>query len=109
MRRRRVRPNGTTHDAASTQPLRRRCVRTRLIERRIMSQPNVPVIAHFINGALAPSASERHSDVFNPALGRVSARVALASRAEVGAAVAAAKAAYPAWSETAPLKRARIM
>ncbi len=33
----------------------------------------------------------------------------LASVAEVDAAVAAAKAAFPPWSETAPLKRARVM
>jgi malonate-semialdehyde dehydrogenase (acetylating) / methylmalonate-semialdehyde dehydrogenase len=74
-----------------------------------MSQSNIPVLPHFINGHAVSGSSDRHSDVFNPALGRVAARVPLASAVEVGAAVAAAKAAYPAWSETAPLKRARIM
>ncbi|WP_143282070.1 CoA-acylating methylmalonate-semialdehyde dehydrogenase, partial [Caballeronia choica] len=48
-------------------------------------------------------------DVFNPATGAVSSRVPLASVAEVDAAVAAAKAAFPAWSEMAPIKRARVM
>lgn len=66
-------------------------------------------ISHFINGAISPSASGRQQDVFNPATGEVSGQVALASVAEVNAAVAAASAAAPAWGETAPLKRARVM
>jgi len=74
-----------------------------------MSQSNIPVISHFINGQAVAGSSDRLGDVFNPALGRVAARVPLASVTEVGAAVAAAKAAYPAWSETAPIKRARVM
>ena len=66
-------------------------------------------ISHFINGAISPSASGRQQDVFNPATGEVSGQVALASVAEVNAAVAAASAAAPAWGETAPLKRGRVM
>jgi len=66
-------------------------------------------ISHFINGEISPSTSGRQQDVFNPATGEVSGRVALASVAEVNAAVAAASAAAPAWADTAPLKRARIM
>lgn len=73
-----------------------------------MSAANSP-ISHFINGALSPSTSGRQQDVFNPATGEVSGQVALASVAEVNAAVAAASAAAPAWAETAPLKRARVM
>ncbi|MES2105675.1 MAG: CoA-acylating methylmalonate-semialdehyde dehydrogenase [Pseudomonadota bacterium] len=67
------------------------------------------LIQHYINGQLSPSDSGRRQDVFNPATGEVSGKVALASTAEVDAAVAAAKAAAPAWAETAPLKRARVM
>jgi len=66
-------------------------------------------ISHFINGEISPSTSGRQQDVFNPATGEVSGRVALASVAEVNAAVAAASAAAPAWADTAPLKRARVM
>ncbi|WP_050463486.1 CoA-acylating methylmalonate-semialdehyde dehydrogenase [Herbaspirillum autotrophicum] len=66
-------------------------------------------ISHFINGAISPSASGRQQNVFNPATGEVSGQVALASVAEVNAAVAAASAAAPAWADTAPLKRARVM
>jgi malonate-semialdehyde dehydrogenase (acetylating)/methylmalonate-semialdehyde dehydrogenase len=49
------------------------------------------------------------ADVFNPATGEVSRQVALGTRDDVAKAVAAAKSAYPAWSETAPLKRARVL
>ncbi|MFZ0870634.1 MAG: CoA-acylating methylmalonate-semialdehyde dehydrogenase [Rhodanobacter sp.] len=70
---------------------------------------NVRELSHFIDGQRAAGASGRFGDVFDPTLGRVSAHVPLANAAEVAAAVAAAKAAFPAWSETAPLHRARLM
>ena len=66
-------------------------------------------LSHFIDGQRAAGASGRFGEVFDPAQGRVAARVPLANAAEVATAVAAAKAAFPAWSETAPLKRARLM
>ncbi|MBB3255939.1 malonate-semialdehyde dehydrogenase (acetylating)/methylmalonate-semialdehyde dehydrogenase [Paraburkholderia bannensis] len=66
-------------------------------------------LTHFINGRALEATSGRFADVFNPATGAVSARVPLASVAEVDAAVAAAQAAFPAWSETPPIKRARIL
>jgi malonate-semialdehyde dehydrogenase (acetylating)/methylmalonate-semialdehyde dehydrogenase len=76
----------------------------------LMSSATSPaLIPHYINGQRSPSDSGREQDVFNPATGEVSGRVVLASAAEVDAAVAAAKAAAPAWAETAPLKRARVM
>ncbi|KWC22564.1 methylmalonate-semialdehyde dehydrogenase [Burkholderia ubonensis] len=67
------------------------------------------LLTHFIGGRAVDGASDRYGDVFDPALGEVAARVPLASAAEVDAAVAAAQAAFPAWSETAPIKRARVM
>ncbi|MGS0743209.1 CoA-acylating methylmalonate-semialdehyde dehydrogenase [Glaciimonas sp. GG7] len=67
------------------------------------------VLGHFINNQHVASQGERSSDVFNPATGAVSAKVGLASVSEVDAAVAAAKAAFPAWSALPPLRRARIM
>ena len=51
----------------------------------------------------------RSQAVFNPATGEVTARVLLADITEVDAAVAAAKAAFPAWSELPPIRRARVM
>jgi len=47
--------------------------------------------------------------VFNPATGEVSGRVRLADAAVVDAAVRSAAAAYPRWSETSVLNRARVM
>lgn len=69
---------------------------------------SAPRLTHFIDGKSTPGG-EREQDVFNPATGEVSARVALASVEEVNVAVASAKKAAPAWAETAPLKRARII
>ena len=66
-------------------------------------------IAHFIAGQTTPAKSTRFSDVFNPATGRKSRRVALASAADVATAVTAAQKAFGQWADTPPLKRARIM
>jgi malonate-semialdehyde dehydrogenase (acetylating)/methylmalonate-semialdehyde dehydrogenase len=70
---------------------------------------SVQQLGHYISGAPVASSSGRFKDVFNPATGQVTGSVALASVEEVDAAVKAAKAAFPAWSETAPIKRARIL
>jgi malonate-semialdehyde dehydrogenase (acetylating)/methylmalonate-semialdehyde dehydrogenase len=66
-------------------------------------------IGHFIGGRPVAGTSGRFGDVFNPAAGEVSARVALADAAEVNKVVATAAAAWPAWANTAPLRRARVM
>jgi malonate-semialdehyde dehydrogenase (acetylating)/methylmalonate-semialdehyde dehydrogenase len=66
-------------------------------------------IGHFIGGKSAAGASGRTADVFNPASGEVTAKVALASIEEVDAAVQAAAAAWPAWATMPPLRRARVM
>ena len=66
-------------------------------------------IDHYIGGRTAASTSGRSQDVFNPATGAVTGKVALANAAEVGAAVAAAQAAFPAWADTPPIRRARVM
>ncbi|HZW22916.1 CoA-acylating methylmalonate-semialdehyde dehydrogenase [Noviherbaspirillum sp.] len=68
-----------------------------------------PLIQHYIGGRVTESSSGRKQAVFNPATGEVGAEVVLASVEEVNAAVAAARAAAPAWADTAPLKRARIL
>jgi malonate-semialdehyde dehydrogenase (acetylating)/methylmalonate-semialdehyde dehydrogenase len=66
-------------------------------------------IHHFIGGQEVPGKSGRSADVFNPATGEVQAKVALASKAELDAAVKVAAAAFPGWAGTPPLTRARIM
>ena len=76
-----------------------------------LEQPALQIraIPHWIDGKEVAGASGRHGDVFNPSLGRVSARVPYAGSDEVAAAVASAQAAFPAWAATPPLRRARVM
>lgn len=69
----------------------------------------VSQIGHFLNGARVAGRSGRTAPVFNPATGEQTGAVALASRDEVEAAVAVARAAFPAWAATTPLRRARIL
>ena len=68
-----------------------------------------PLIEHYIDGHRFNNGSESRQAVFNPATGEVGAEVLLAGESTVEKAVASAKAAAPAWAETAPLKRARIL
>ncbi|MBK7281825.1 CoA-acylating methylmalonate-semialdehyde dehydrogenase [Candidatus Aalborgicola defluviihabitans] len=74
-----------------------------------MSQ--LPTIAHLIDGQSAQGANPnpRSQDVFNPATGKAEKRVLLADKATVEQAIASAQAAFPAWRNTPPLKRARVM
>ena len=66
-------------------------------------------IGHYIGGQAAAGTSSRSQPVTNPATGAVTGSVALANSAEVAKAVAAAQAAFPAWADTPPLRRARVM
>src|SRR4051812_27817079 len=65
-------------------------------------------VPFWINGKPVAGAS-RHGEVFNPATGHVTRRVAFADAAVVDSAVKAATAALPAWRDTPPLRRARVM
>jgi len=66
-------------------------------------------LGHFIDGKRVPTVRGRAADVFNPATGEVQARVALASAAELAAAVESAQRAQPKWGATNPQRRARVM
>jgi malonate-semialdehyde dehydrogenase (acetylating) / methylmalonate-semialdehyde dehydrogenase len=66
-------------------------------------------IDHFINGHMTVNTSGRSQDVTNPATGMVTGAVGLAEAGQVSAAVAAARAAFPAWADTPPIRRARVM
>lgn len=65
-------------------------------------------LGHYINGELV-SDQRRSTAVFNPATGQVAQQVALADQATVTSAVEAASAAFPAWRQTPPNKRAQIL
>ncbi|WP_312390017.1 CoA-acylating methylmalonate-semialdehyde dehydrogenase [Pseudomonas sp.] len=66
------------------------------------------IVQHLINGELV-SKGERTADVFNPSTGQAVRKVELASRATVQEAIDSAKAAFPAWRNTPPAKRAQVM
>ena len=66
-------------------------------------------IGHFIGGREVKGTSGRTADVFEPMTGTVQAKVALASKAEVRAAVENAKAAQPEWGATNPQRRVRVL
>ncbi|EKT4469057.1 CoA-acylating methylmalonate-semialdehyde dehydrogenase [Pseudomonas putida] len=66
------------------------------------------IVQHLINGELV-SKGERTADVFNPSTGESTRKVELASRATVQEAIDSAKAAFPAWRNMPPAKRAQVM
>ena len=70
--------------------------------------PSEEILGHYINGKTLVD-KERLQAIHNPATGKVIRHVALAGRASVEKAIAAAAAAWPAWRETPPMRRARIM
>ena len=70
---------------------------------------NTRIIGHYINGKHVAGTSARLSEVFNPATGKVSAYLSNATVDETLSAIDAAQTAFPAWSATPALRRARIM
>ncbi len=66
-------------------------------------------IFHYVHGQEFKGESKKTSDVYNPATGEVQAKVALATKKDVGEAVKSAVSAFADWSATPPLQRARIL
>ncbi|WP_194817612.1 CoA-acylating methylmalonate-semialdehyde dehydrogenase [Nocardia sp. XZ_19_385] len=66
-------------------------------------------LTHFIGGQHVPGTSGNFGDVFDPNIGQVQARVPLASKSEVEAAIANAEAAQQVWAAFNPQKRARVL
>jgi malonate-semialdehyde dehydrogenase (acetylating)/methylmalonate-semialdehyde dehydrogenase len=67
------------------------------------------ILPLWINGQNTKSRSTRMADITNPATGEVIRQVPLANTADVESAIAAAKAAFPGWRDTTPLRRSRIL
>jgi malonate-semialdehyde dehydrogenase (acetylating)/methylmalonate-semialdehyde dehydrogenase len=65
------------------------------------------IVGHFINGQDVAD-DNRPLPVTNPATGEVTRHVAMATQSTVEDAIAAAQAAFPAWRNTPPVKRAKI-
>ena len=66
-------------------------------------------IGHFIGGKEVKGTSGRFADVYEPMTGEIQAKVALASKAEMRAAVENAKAAQVEWGATNPQRRVRVL
>jgi malonate-semialdehyde dehydrogenase (acetylating)/methylmalonate-semialdehyde dehydrogenase len=66
-------------------------------------------IENYVDGKHVKTSSGRGQDIFNPASGDITAHVTFSNASDVDAAVAAAKRAFPAWADTPPIRRARIM
>ncbi|MFB9268040.1 CoA-acylating methylmalonate-semialdehyde dehydrogenase [Bradyrhizobium erythrophlei] len=66
-------------------------------------------IPHYVDGRRVTGRSGRASPVFNPATGEQTGELGLASTSEVNDAVFAASKAAPAWADTSPLRRSRIL
>ncbi|BCL62149.1 hypothetical protein DGMP_28420 [Desulfomarina profundi] len=67
------------------------------------------IIGHLINGQNFEGTRDRLGDVFDPSTGKITKQVALASKSTVKKAIKAAEAAFPAWRNTPPGKRAQVM
>ncbi|ATH76648.1 methylmalonate-semialdehyde dehydrogenase (CoA acylating) [Vreelandella venusta] len=66
-------------------------------------------IAQYIGGTHMAGNGSRTQPIYNPATGVVSRHVRLGSAQDVDAAVASAQAAFPAWADTPPIRRARVL
>ncbi len=66
-------------------------------------------VGHHVGGRALTAGASRFGDVYDPASGQRTRRVAFASAADVDAAVRAARGAFPAWAETPPVRRAAIL
>src|ERR1700687_5456293 len=69
----------------------------------------IPELTHYIGGKMVSGTSGKFAEVFEANTGGVQARLPLASRAEVEAAIANAAAAQPGWAATNPQRRARVL
>lgn len=67
------------------------------------------IVPMWINGKAVPSNSGRMGDVYDPAIGEVTAQVGFADQAEINSAIASAKEAFPAWRDLSLAKRQSIM
>ena len=74
-----------------------------------IAQPaTLPILSHWIDGRPVEVLPEQTGPVYNPATGQVIGRVPRGGAAEVDTAVAAAKAAFPAWRDLPLIARSQV-
>ncbi|MDT8429068.1 MAG: CoA-acylating methylmalonate-semialdehyde dehydrogenase [Pseudomonadales bacterium] len=78
------------------------------LEAAVQNLSTASVLGHYINGREVAGAG-RTLPVFNPATGKPGKQVAVADADTVEQALVAATAAFPAWRDTPPQKRAQIL
>ncbi len=82
---------------------------TELAEAPAKKAGSLAQIGHWIGGKRVPGSSGRSGPVYDPAAGEQTGEVAFASAEEVDAAVAAARAAFPAWRALSLSRRAELL
>jgi malonate-semialdehyde dehydrogenase (acetylating)/methylmalonate-semialdehyde dehydrogenase len=75
----------------------------------VATAADLAVLPHWINGTSAPGSGHRTADVHDPATGKRTKLVTLADPSDVEAAVAAARAAFPAWRDTSLARRTTVL
>jgi malonate-semialdehyde dehydrogenase (acetylating) / methylmalonate-semialdehyde dehydrogenase len=73
------------------------------------SRSSAEILENFVGGRWTASRADATFDVHNPATGEVIARTPLSTAADLDAAVQAARRAFPAWRDTPPVTRARVL
>ena len=73
------------------------------------SENGLKKLKYCVNGEWKESKTEKYMDCFNPSTGEVIAKAPCCTKDEVEAAVAAASAAYPGWSNTPVSKRVQVL
>jgi malonate-semialdehyde dehydrogenase (acetylating)/methylmalonate-semialdehyde dehydrogenase len=69
----------------------------------------LPLVTHWIDGKPYNGATDRLGDVYDPATGKITKKVAFASSAEVDAAVASAKKAFSSWRRATLSQRVKVL
>src|SRR5690606_12967167 len=91
--------------------LRRRqekAMNTKQTQPAVAPYDDARTVGHYIGGKPVEGVGAR-SPVYNPATGAVARHVVLATSSDVDRAVKAAREAFPAWADTPPIRRARVL
>ncbi|MDE8588372.1 aminobutyraldehyde dehydrogenase [Arthrobacter sp. NQ4] len=78
-------------------------------EAELVRQDELPPLQHFIDGTFAEAADGARTPIVNPADGRLICDVPEGTPADVDVAVAAARRAQGAWSQTTPAERSALL